>query len=213
MSELNLRIEDLKSILKAVASDMKSHTDELKELDAKAGDGDLGVTIELAGKGMADYLVSTQETDPGKLLAQCGLNINKVSPSTFGTILASAFMGGGKAVTGKNSLGLPELGLAGEGAIENVKKRGKAEAGDKTMLDTLIPAVEALKQAAGQGSGLQAVIDATVLAAETGMKSTVGMKAKFGRAQWFQDGSIGIQDGGATAMYYIIKSFMENLPR
>jgi dihydroxyacetone kinase-like protein len=92
MAELTIDIEKLKTILKAVASDLKSHADELRELDAKAGDGDLGVTIELAGKGMADYLGASAEPDPGKLLAQCGLTINKVSPSTFGTILASGFM-------------------------------------------------------------------------------------------------------------------------
>ncbi len=213
MTELSIDIIKLKTILKAVASDLKTHADELRELDAKAGDGDLGVTIELAGKGMADYLGSSTESDPGKLLAQCGLAINKVSPSTFGTILASAFMGAGKAVTGKTILDMGNLVAAGEGGIENIRKRGKAEAGDKTLLDSLIPAVEALKKGVSAGTETGEIVRAVVTAAEEGMKSTVNMKAKFGRAQWFTEGSIGIQDGGATAMYYIIKSFMENLVR
>ena len=190
---------------------MQSHAEELRQLDAKVGDGDLGVTIELSSQGISDYLSSSTETDIGKLLAQCGMNINRVSPSTFGTILASAFMGGGKAVLGQTQLDLKNLVLIGEGAIENIKKRGKAEAGDKTLLDTLIPAVETLKKEIDKGADDLVAIEAAVKAAEDGMKATVNMKAKFGRARMFEEGSIGVQDGGATAMYYIIKSFANKL--
>ena len=209
MADLNLTVESLKGVLKKVAEDLKTHADELRELDAKTGDGDLGVTIELAGKGITDYVESTSETDPGKFLAQCGMNINKVSPSTFGTILASAFMGAGKALIGTESITLENLISAGEGAIENVKKRGKAEAGDKTLLDVLIPAVETLKSQIAGGNATSTALNAVVRAAKEGMEATINMKAKFGRAQWFQDGSIGIQDGGATAAYYLIKAFAE----
>jgi dihydroxyacetone kinase-like protein len=209
MSDISLDIDSLKSVLQSVTADLKSHSEELRQLDARVGDGDLGVTIELASQAMTDYLASSAETDIGKLLAQCGMNINKVSPSTFGTILASAFMGGGKAVAGKEKIGLNELILIGEGAVENIKKRGKAGAGDKTLLDTLIPSVESLKNSAGPDE--KQALNAAVKSAEEVMKATVNMKAKFGRAQWFQEGSVGVQDGGATAIYYMIKSFVEHL--
>jgi phosphoenolpyruvate---glycerone phosphotransferase subunit DhaL len=212
MKEISLDASGIITILLKVAADLKLHAEELRELDAKTGDGDLGVTISLASQGMTDYLSSTKETDIGKLLAQCGMNINKVSPSTFGTILASAFMGGGKAVMGKTTIDTSSLILAGEGAIDNIKKRGKAEAGDKTLLDTLIPAVETLKNEMLKKSDIKVMFTKVVKAAEAGMKATINMKAKFGRAQWFHEGSIGIQDGGATAMFFIIKSFAENLP-
>lgn len=211
MSEFSLDTAGISSILKKVAADLASHTEELRQLDAKVGDGDLGVTIGLSCQAITAYLESSAETDIGKLLAQCGMNINKMSPSTFGTILASAFMGGGQAVRGITQLELESLVLIGEGAIANIKKRGKAEAGDKTLLDTLIPAVETLKTEITGGADKQTAIAAAAKAAEEGMKATIGMKARFGRAQWFQEGSIGVQDGGATAMYYIIKSFAENL--
>ena len=211
MSEFSLDATGLITILQEVASDLQSHAEELRQLDAKVGDGDLGVTIELSSQGISDYLSSSTETDIGKLLAQCGMNINRVSPSTFGTILASAFMGGGKAVLGQTQLDLKNLVLIGEGAIENIKKRGKAEAGDKTLLDTLIPAVETLKKEIDKGADDLVAIEAAVKAAEAGMKATVNMKAKFGRARMFEEGSIGVQDGGATAMYYIIKSFANKL--
>jgi len=212
MGEINLDINGMKSVLQSVAADLKSHSEELRQLDAKVGDGDLGVTIELASQAITDYLASSAETDIGKLLAQCGMNINKVSPSTFGTILASAFMGGGKVVTGKEIIGLNELILMGEGAVENIKKRGKAEAGDKTLLDALIPAIETLKKGISDGTNDKTSLESAVKSAENGMKATVTMKAKFGRAQWFQEGSIGVQDGGATAIYYMIKSFAEHIP-
>ena len=209
MSDISLDIDSMKSVLQSVAADLKSHSEELRQLDAKVGDGELGVTIELASQAMSDYVVSSTETDIGKLLAQFGMNINKASPSTFGTILSSAFMGGGKAVVGKEKIGLNELILIGEGAVENIKKRGKAEAGDKPLLDALIPAVDTLKISTGTDE--KQVLDAAVNAAKEGVKATVDMKAKFGRAQWFQEGSVGVQDGGATAIYYMIKSFTEHI--
>jgi dihydroxyacetone kinase-like protein len=211
MSEFSIDTAGIIAILREVASDLKSHTDELRELDAKVGDGDLGVTMELSSQAMVDYLESSSETDIGKLLAQCGMNINRTSPSTFGTILASAFMGGGRAATGETQLDLEGLILIGEGAIDNIKKRGKAEAGDKTLLDTLIPAVETLKKECDKGTDVKTAIKAATRAAEDGMKATVNMKAKFGRARMFREGGIGVQDGGATAMYYMIKSFAENM--
>lgn len=211
MSELGLDAIRIIAILKEVAAELKSHTEELRLLDAKVGDGDLGVTVELSTKAMDEYLTTTSEADIGKLLAQCGMNINRVSPSTFGTILASAFMGAGKAVMGKPHLGVDDLVLIGEGAIENIQKRGRAEVGDKTVLDALVPAVEALKHELTSGADAQTAINIAVKAAEDGMNATVNMKAKFGRAKWFQDGGIGVQDGGATAMYYMVTLFSQRL--
>jgi len=211
MTRIILDTTGVKEALIQVAADMKLHAEELRLLDAQAGDGDLGVTIELAAQGITGCLDSTVETDIGKLLAQCGMAINKVSPSTFGTILASAFMGGGKAVSGKEQLDIEGLVMVGEGAIENIKKRGKAEAGDKTLLDSLIPAVESLKKQSTEGVDDREALLAAVNAAEQGMKATVDMQAKFGRARWFRDGSIGIQDAGATAIYYLMKSFADNI--
>ena len=211
MSPLTIDAAGMAVILKNLASDMKEHCEELWELDAKVGDGDLGVTVELISKALSEYLVSTEEEDVGKLLMQCGMSINRANPSTFATLLASAFMGGGKVVMGKTSIEPPELVLIGEGAIENIKKRGKAEVGGKTLLDTIVPAVSTFKKEIDSGTGINNAISATVKAAEEGMNATIDMKAKFGRARWFQDSSIGIRDGGATAMYYMIKAFAKHL--
>jgi dihydroxyacetone kinase-like protein len=199
------------SVLKEVASDFRNHSEELRQLDAVIGDGDLGVTVELGSKALLEYLASPVEDDIGQLLAKCGLQFNKASPSTFGTLLASAFMGAGKAAMGKTKIETEELGVIADGAVDGIKKRGKSEVGDKTMLDCLVPAVEALKKELADGVGLEAALNAAVTAAEEGMKATIPMMSKHGRASWHREKTIGVQDAGATAMYYLIESFARHL--
>lgn len=198
------------SILKEVASDFKGHSEELRQLDAVIGDGDLGVTVELGSKALAEYLASPVPDDTGQLLAQCGLQFNKASPSTFGTLLASAFMGAGKAVMGKKEIEIEDLEIIADGAVDGIKKRGKAEVGDKTLLDCLVPSVEAFKKELA-GGGIDAALKAAVTAAEEGMKATIPMMSKHGRASWHREKTIGVQDAGATAMYYLIESFARHL--
>jgi len=210
MTEPVLDCARLRNVLQLVADDLKGRADDLRVLDAQLGDGDLGVTVELCHKAMSEYLAGTPATDIGDLLIQCGLNINRVCPSTFGTILASAFTGGGMAAKGKNELQSGDLVAVGEAAIANIKKRGKAETGDKTVLDAIVPAVESFKAALAVGQEAGTAASAAVRAASEGMEATKNMKAKFGRAKWFQDSSVGVQDGGATAMYYMIASFVRN---
>jgi dihydroxyacetone kinase-like protein len=89
------------TILKETAAGWSRHSEEIGQLDAIVGDGDMGVTVELGSKAMIDYLANPAEEDIGKLLMKCGMQINKASPSTFGTLLASAFMEAGKAALGR----------------------------------------------------------------------------------------------------------------
>lgn len=211
MSDITLNVEDIVSILKKMAGDMKEHIDELRELDAIIGDGDLGVTMELGANAIIAFEPTAGETDVGKMLARCGMNINRANPSTFGTLLTSAFMGAGKEVQNKSEVGYEELMLMGRGAVAGIKNRGKAEVGDKTMLDSLVPAVEAFEDSVGKSQGIVESLKAAVSQAETGMQATAGMKAKLGRGSYRQDGTVGVRDGGAVAMYYLIESFARHL--
>jgi dihydroxyacetone kinase-like protein len=203
--------QDLISVLKNTAMDLKEHVDELRDLDAALGDGDLGVTIELGSNAMLAFLSTQNEADIGRMLVKMGMDINKVNPSTFGTLLASAFMGAGKATQGKTAIDAGDLLAMGNGAIDSIKKRGKAEAGDKTMLDALIPAVEAYREGLSNGANMVQMLEMAVKASEEGMNATTGMKAKFGRVSWRPDGGIGLKDGGATAVFLLISSFTTNL--
>jgi dihydroxyacetone kinase-like protein len=198
-------------ILKETASGWSRHHDELTRLDSVAGDGDLGVTVELAGKSMVDYLANPGEDDIGKILMKCGMQINKASPSTFGTLLASAFMEAGKAVLGHKEIQFKDLLPLGRSAVEGVKKRGKAEVGDKTILDALVPAVEAFGEGLAKEKDSNIILADVVKAAKSGAEATKQMKAKYSRASYRQDGAIGLQDAGATAIYYLMESFVQSL--
>jgi dihydroxyacetone kinase-like protein len=204
---------NLVSILKEVATDLASHSEELRQLDAVIGDGDLGVTVELGSKALLQYLASPDEATIGQLLVKCGMQFNKASPSTFGTLLASASIGAGKVVQGKEEINIDDIALMGDSAIESVTRRGKAGIGDKTMLDCLVPAVEALKEELADGIDSEVALKYAVAAAEEGMKATIPMVAKQGRASWHRDNSVGVQDAGATATFYIIESFVRHLLR
>jgi phosphoenolpyruvate---glycerone phosphotransferase subunit DhaL len=213
-----LTVADLRAILGTVALDLQEHLEELRELDAVLGDGDLGITMQLASGAIADAAGGVEGAkigaaagghveDVGMTLATLGMSINKVSPSTFGTLLASAFMGAGASVRGKSRVGLEDLMAMGAGAVEGIKKRGKADVGDKTMLDALVPAVEAFRSEIDTGAGAARAFDAAATAGEKGMEATTGMIAKFGRASWRREDSVGVCDAGATAMCYLIRSF------
>jgi len=205
MTDNYMNAKDMVAAIKGIASDTKLHIDELRELDAVTGDGDLGITIDLGCNSIASSIDSFAEDDIGKLLGKCALNINKVCPSTFGTLVASALLSAGQATRGKSSIDINDLVQMGYAAIDGIKKRGKAEVGDKTMLDSLVPSVTEFERLIKEGNISQAFSGAA-LAAKSGMEATKNMKAKFGRAAWRQDGSIGMRDPGATAMYYLIES-------
>jgi phosphoenolpyruvate---glycerone phosphotransferase subunit DhaL len=211
MTGIKLTMTDLVSILIKMAGDMKGHVDQLRELDAVMGDGDLGVTIGMGSDAMIAYLAAPDETDIGKMLVKCGMNVNKVNPSTFGTLQASAFVAAGKAVLNITEITAADLILMGNGAIDGIKKRGKAEVGDKTMLDSLVPAVETFQKRFNEKANIIEALEAAVSAAEAGMLTTDQMKAKFGRGSWRPDGTVGKRDGGATAFYYMIESFSRHL--
>jgi phosphoenolpyruvate---glycerone phosphotransferase subunit DhaL len=211
MMTKTLNSANLKTVLKETAAEWRTHSDTLQQLDSILGDGDIGVTVDLGGKAIIDCVASLADDDIGKILMKCGMSINKASPSTFGTLLASAFMEAGKGLAGKKEIDVKDIGAAGQGAVDGIKKRGNAVVGEKTMLDSLVPAVEAFKQALANNADVKTAVSAAVAAAKKGMEDTKNMKAKHSRASYRPDGGIGVQDAGATAMYYLIESFGKNL--
>lgn len=199
------------SILDQTAADMELHVEELRQLDSQLGDGDLGITIDLACKALHEFLSSSGTDDIGRLLLSAAAKINQANPSTFGTLLSSGFMGAGKAAMGKTELVPGDLVPIGKGAIAGIQKLGKADLGDKTLLDALIPAVNGFESALAANESVETALHSAVAAAKNGMEATVAMRAKFGRANWHQEKSIGVQDAGATAVYFAIESFIKNL--
>lgn len=204
-------VEGMRESLRRVSLEAAEHAETLRQLDAAAGDGDLGVTMTIGWAAVREALPTLGQGDLGSLLAQAGVTFNKAAASTFGVLLATALMRAGRELKGQEEANLDDLIRAMEGAFQGVKDRGKAEVGDKTMLDAMAPAIAALKEAQAQGLSVAEAFDAAATAAMAAAEATAGMTPKFGRASWLGPRAAEIQDPGATATAIMLRSFAEVL--
>jgi phosphoenolpyruvate---glycerone phosphotransferase subunit DhaL len=202
---------DLLAILQKMATDMAGQKDYLCELDGAMGDGDQGVTMAIGFGAIQKGLASLQGQDIGTIITKSGLTFNGTAASTIGALLATACLRAGREVKGKQEIGVADLATMSEAAYAGIQERGKAQVGDKTVLDALAPTVAALKTAAAQGTPLPAALAQALAAAEAGLTATIPMKSKVGRAAWIAERSVGHQDPGATSFYLMLKSAVEYL--
>lgn len=199
-----IRKEELTQILDVIVEVMEGAKDELIELDGAMGDGDLGLTMVKGFSAVAEEIRTIDETDMGKIMMKLGMKMNSTVPSTMGTLVSICFLKAAPAAKGKTELTLVDMVAMGKGAVAGVMDRGKSKPGDKTMLDALHPAVEALSKAAEAGDSLADAWQKAYEAARDGVEQTKSMQSIHGRAAYYQEKSIGRQDPGATAMMYIV---------
>ena len=211
MEKTEIASTDLLFAIEHASLDMVQQKDMLGELDALIGDGDLGVTIELGCRSLQSGLRNLKDCDIGTIFVESGQNFSRAASSTFGILVAIAFMRAGKEVGGRAALGLSDLVNIGKAVSEGIESRGKAHLGDKTMLDTIIPAVRALEKAEKDGRGLGEALDWAVLAAKEGMESTIPLKSRYGRAAWLSEKTVGVRDPGATAVCLFLESLVRYL--
>lgn len=203
----SLLTRDIAAIIARLADIMTERKDELIRLDGAVGDGDLGLTMEKAFTTARDETANSTETDTGKLLMKIGASIARAAPSTMGTLVATGFLAGGKAVGGRTSLGLPEVAAFFEAFVHGIMQRGKSKPGEKTIVDVLHPAAQALKEAAAAGAGLEEGFRRCRQAAAEGLARTKDMIAQHGRVAYYQEQSRGKEDPGAVAGNYIVQGF------
>ena len=199
-----IRKEELTQILDVIVEVMEGAKDELIELDGAMGDGDLGLTMVKGFSAVAEEIRTIDETDMGKIMMKLGMKMNSTVPSTMGTLVSICFLKAAPAAKGKTELTLVDMVAMGKGAVAGVMDRGKSKPGDKTMLDALHPAVEALSKAVEAGDSLADAWQKAYEAARDGVEQTKSMQSVHGRAAYYQEKSIGRQDPGATAMMYIV---------
>jgi len=203
-----LRPEDLIVLLGRLKALMADRKEFLIELDGKVGDSDLGLTMSKGFAAAADAV--TGATDPaGKLLARAGMAIAKAAPSTMGTLVATGFMRGGKALEGVASVGTPEMRRFWAAFLDGVVERGKARPGEKTVLDALVPVVRSLERSEAEGEGLQPALRAAAAAAAGGVEATKEMVAQRGKAAAFQEKTRGLPDAGATVGLMLVEAFRD----
>lgn len=201
--------EQVVSWLKAVAQVLAENKQYLTELDAAIGDADHGINMDRGFQKVMSQLPSFADKDIGNILKSAGMALLSTVGGAGGPLYGTFFMRAGAAVAGKNELSDADLVALFEAALDGVLQRGKANLGDKTMVDALTPAVAALKAAVDQGQDTSAVLQQAVAAAEQGMLGTIPLLAKKGRASYLGERSIGHQDPGATSSFLILKAFLE----
>jgi len=202
---------DVLAILEKMATDMEAQKDYLCELDGAMGDGDQGVTMAIGFGAIRKVLDALKDQDVGTIITKSGLAFNGTAASTIGALLATACMRAGREAKGKHEIGLTDVAKMLEAAQIGIQERGKAQVGDKTVLDALAPTVAALKAAAEKAVPLPEALTQSLAAAEAGLKATIPMKSKMGRAAWIAERSVGHQDPGATSFYLMWKSAVEYL--
>jgi dihydroxyacetone kinase-like protein len=197
--------DDVLQIMHGLRSLMEEKKDYLVELDGVMGDGDLGLTMSKALISADEEIQGGDEKDIGKIFMKAGMTMAKSAPSTMGTLIATGFMRGGKVLSGKQELGTPDLAEFFRAFVQGLIDRGKAKPGDKTIIDSLHPAAEAL--AAEMDGGLKKALAAALEAAEAGLEATREMIAQHGRIAYYKEQSLGKVDPGATVGVYIIQGF------
>ena len=207
----SITAEDFLAIFWKMADDLEAAKDQLNELDAAVGDGDQGVTMTIGFRAVRDALPGLRGQDVGTIVSRVGMAFNGKAASTIGALFATGCMRAGKEARGKQEINLTELAGMVAAALAGIKERGKAEVGDKTVLETLVPLSQALSAAAAEGLPLDAALRRSLAAAEDGMKSTIPLRSKIGRASWLADRTVGHQDPGATSFYLMWKSTVDYL--
>jgi phosphoenolpyruvate---glycerone phosphotransferase subunit DhaL len=189
------------------AASMQEHREELVRLDTAIGDGDHGTNMDRGMRKAVEKLGAQEQPDPATVLKTVAMALVSSVGGAAGPLYGTLFLQMGTALTGQQEIDLPSYAAAWRKGAEGVQARGKAELGDKTMVDALMPAVEALEQASELDAGLRAAAQA----AERGMRDTIPLVALKGRASYLGERSRDHQDPGATSTYYLCQTAAEAL--
>ena len=203
-----MKLEDLKRAVFAGADNVISRELELCELDSVVGDGDHGITVR---KGYQKVERSIEEQDPDTmsgLMLSAGLGLADTAGGAIGPILATMFLGFSDSLKGKEELGVSDLADMFAAGLDRIQDLGGAKAGDCTMVDTLLPFVESLRNAGTED--VKAALEAAAEKGYEGSESTRDMIPKLGRAKNLAERAIGYLDAGSRSMYYFLKGFADS---
>ena len=197
-----LSIEAFRLMLRKALMRIKERENEFSQLDALTGDGDHGTAIVTALS--AAVQAAEKGTDFKTMLNDMGFDVMMETSGSTSTLLGAFFLGMSDAVNGTE---LDDDGVKAmfTGGLTNVRKQTKAEVGDKTMMDALIPAVKAIEECSS--SNISDLLSAAAIAAQQGAEATVDMVAKFGRARNYGERSKGFMDSGAASWSAMFSAF------
>jgi phosphoenolpyruvate---glycerone phosphotransferase subunit DhaL len=207
---MDVTYDDVVHWIRAFAAEVGTNKEQLTQLDSAIGDGDHGINMN---RGMSAVLGklddSTGDQDIGALLKTVGMTLVSTVGGAGGPLYGTLFMQMGTALSGKAVIGPDDWTAALDAAVSGVQARGKAEPGDKTMIDALIPAREAFKSALVGGESFEDGLKRSAEAAGQGMRDTIPLVAKKGRASYLGERSAGHQDPGATSSHLLLEAAAE----
>ncbi len=195
--------------IRVYADKMAEHRQELTDFDQAIGDGDHGINMSRGFKAVIEKLPTVEDKNIDDILKAVGMTLVSTVGGASGPLYGTAFMKAGAAVKGKEELSDQDVILAFDEAVGGIQFRGKAVQGEKTILDSMIPAIDAIKASIAAGKSMtDALVDAEA-AAWDGVEYTKTIIATKGRASYLGERSIGHQDPGATSMAYVFQAAKE----
>lgn len=197
--------QSISAFIDAIQTTLEQHADEVAELDQAIGDGDHLINLNRGIDALHQQSAALDEMDLSAALSKIGMTLMSTMGGASGSLFGSMFVTMGKTAksTTADMSGLVEIFAAG---VDSVKARGKADVGEKTMLDTLIPAVQALRESVDAGASVNDALEAMLTAARNGMESTRDMQASKGRASFQGERAIGHIDAGARTSQLMLEA-------
>ena len=199
--------------LENMAVVLNENKDYLTELDSPIGDADHGINMSRGFSKVLEKLPSVADKHIGVILQTTGMTLISSVGGASGPLYGTFFLRSGSATSAQEELNKEALFRLFQAGVEGIVQRGRPQLGDKTMFDTWLPALEALQEALTNDQDTIAALRSAVAAAEQGMKSTVPLQAKKGRASYLGERSIGHQDPGATSSYLMLKTLLETVEK
>jgi phosphoenolpyruvate---glycerone phosphotransferase subunit DhaL len=197
------------SWMRAIDVAVRAERDHLVQLDAAIGDGDHGTNMVRGFEAVVQALDAESSAPPGKLLILAGRTLVSTVGGASGPLWGSALRAGGRILGDQSTFDGPQLVEVLAAALASVRDLGTATVGDKTMVDALEPAVDTLRARLNDGASLERALDEAAAAAEAGMRATIPLQARKGRASYLGERSVGHQDPGATSTALIMRALQK----
>jgi phosphoenolpyruvate---glycerone phosphotransferase subunit DhaL len=197
--------------IRAFAATVAENREYLTELDSAIGDADHGINMNRGMAAVVAKLDAGEAGDIGARLKAVGMTLVSTVGGASGPLYGTLFLEMGKSAAGKSELSGQDWADALAAGVAGVQRRGKAELGDKTMLDALVPAVETLRSALADGSTLDEALRRSAETAQAGMTATIPLVAHKGRASYLGERSANHQDPGATSSWLLLRTAAETL--
>jgi dihydroxyacetone kinase-like protein len=203
-------LEGILEWIRTYADRVEEQKAYLTRLDSDIGDADHGINMSRGFKAVTDKLGTAPPADIPAAFQMVGMTLVGKVGGASGPLYGTLFIEMGKSAAGKTTLSAGDWAEALGAGIAGVQRRGKAEPGDKTMIDALLPAQAALEAAIADGASLGEALTASAEAARQGMQDTIPLVARKGRASYLGERSAGHQDPGATSSHLLLQAAVDS---